>query len=136
MPAPAAPAMPAIDDPMAPAAAEPPPAAPAIDDPMAPAARNRRLRLSRPHRQRLAPAATPAAKPIDDDPFSSNQIRSLRLWTDASGKYQVEAALVSFDDGTVRLQKANGHYVRVSLDKLCLLDQQFVSSHQAIATAW
>ena len=48
------------------------------------------------------------------------------MWTDASGQYQVEARFVSFQDGTVRLQKANGRYVRIAYDLLCSVDQDFV----------
>ena len=55
-----------------------------------------------------------------------NDVKTLRMWTDASGKYQVEARFVSFQDGTVRLQKANGRYVRIAYDLLCSVDQDFV----------
>ena len=48
------------------------------------------------------------------------------MWTDASGKYQIEARFVSFQDGTVRLQKANGRYVRIGYDLLCWADQDLV----------
>jgi hypothetical protein len=82
-----------------------------------------------------AGAATPdtskpkpgAAKP--DDPFgdgSSNDVKTLRMWTDASGQYQLEARFVSFQDGTVRLQKANGGYVRIAYDLLSASDRDFV----------
>ena len=51
---------------------------------------------------------------------------SLRMWTDASGKYQLEARFVSFQDGTVRMQKANGRYVRIKYEMLCGTDQAYV----------
>ncbi len=70
------------------------------------------------------PDAKPAAK--GDDPFGSRDVKPLRMWTDASGQYHVEARLVSFQDGTVRLQKANGGYVRIAYDQLCDGDQSFV----------
>ena len=77
-------------------------------------------------------AKTPekAPKPADkDDPFGaggSNDVKTLRMWTDASGKYQIEARFVSFLDGSVRLQRADGHYVRIAYDRLCSVDQSFV----------
>ncbi len=66
--------------------------------------------------------------PPKDDPFGNagNDVKTMRTWTDVSGKYQIEARLVSFQDGTVRLQKANGHYVRIAYNLLCSGDQGFV----------
>ena len=62
----------------------------------------------------------------------------MRLGTDISGKYHVEATFVSVIGGTtVRLQKANGRYVRVAMDKLSLADQELVRGHlESVATAW
>jgi len=49
--------------------------------------------------------------------------------------FRSEAKYVSFNDGTVRLQKANGRYVRVAIDKLSLADQEFVRGQLgAVAT--
>ncbi len=83
------------------------------------------------------PAVTPpAAEPKkDDDPFGKNDSRGIRLWTDITGKYSVEARFVSFTDGTARLQKSNGRYVRVAVDKLSLMDQQLVRLIETVATA-
>ena len=80
------------------------------------------------HRTRSAEAGCPKPEKPKDDPFgaNSNDVKTLRMWTDASGKYQVEARFVSFQDGTVRLQKANGRYVRMAYDQLCSVDQDFV----------
>jgi hypothetical protein len=84
------------------------------------------------------PAKPKAEKPAKvDDPFGQNRTDSLRLWTDASGQHQVEARFVSLQDGTVRLQRENGRYVRIVLDNLSVADQQFVAQqNQAIATTW
>jgi hypothetical protein len=42
---------------------------------------------------------------------------------------------VSFSDGTVRLQKANGRYVRIEMDNLSAADQEFVRGQLgAVAT--
>jgi hypothetical protein len=49
------------------------------------------------------------------------------MWIDASGKYQVKARFVSLSsDGVVRLQKADGQYVRVALAKLSGDDRRVV----------
>jgi hypothetical protein len=68
------------------------------------------------------------SKPDRDPLFKngSNDVKTLRMWTDASGKYRVEAGFVSFRDGTVRLQKDDGRYVRIAYDRLCAVDQDFV----------
>ncbi len=87
----------------------------------------------------VAPPDPPATDPpvIEDDPFSSNDSGKLRTWTDASGKYQVEAVLVSASDGVIRLKKSNGRYCRIVMDKLSLLDQAHVQGHlESIAAAW
>jgi hypothetical protein len=82
------------------------------------------------------PAVRPRepAKPASDDPFSLSNRGGSRLWTDVSGQYHVEARLVSFDGQTVRLQRADGRYVRIAVGQLCTLDAQFVRQ-QTMAVA-
>ncbi len=84
------------------------------------------------------PPALPPTPPVDTDPFSSNDAQDVRLWTDISGQYHCEARFVALMDGnSVRLQQADGRYVRIVLDKLSLADQQFVQQQVgALATAW
>jgi len=54
-----------------------------------------------------------------------------RLWTDSAGKYHVEASLVEFGDGQVRLLRAdNQKIVTVPLERLSQDDQQFVRGLQ------
>ncbi len=91
------------------------------------------------------PLPKPAAKPADakppipekkDDPFGiRNDVKSLRQWTDASGKYRIEARFVSYQDGTVRLQKADGRYYRIKLDRLCAADKDFVLHQDGVLFA-
>jgi len=72
----------------------------------------------------------PSAPGKKDDPFGArNDVKPLRMWTDASGKYQLEARFVSCEEGTVRLQKADGRYYRIKYDRLSVTDQDFVG-HQ------
>jgi hypothetical protein len=47
----------------------------------------------------------------------------LRTWTDASGKFQIEAELVKVEDEQAVLRKADGSIVRVPLSKLSLEDR-------------
>ena len=72
------------------------------------------------------PRTAPAPEPPKDNPFGHNDVKSLRMWTDISGKYHAEARFVSFQDGTVRLQKASGGYVRIEYDLLSATDKDFV----------
>jgi hypothetical protein len=58
--------------------------------------------------------------------FGQDATGSQRSWTDASGEYQIEARLVGFQNGSVRLQRANGRYVRVAYERLSVVDQRFV----------
>jgi len=62
----------------------------------------------------------------------------LRTWTDNTGTYHVEAKFAaSLEDGSVRLVRADGRYVRVAFDRLSLLDQQSVREHvDKIAMSW
>lgn len=50
----------------------------------------------------------------------------IRLWTDVSGSYHVEATLVDCTEDMVCLQKANGRKVRVAMDRLCPEDRKYV----------
>ena len=68
----------------------------------------------------VAPAPLPIVAP--PPPFAP----VMRTWTDSSGLYQVQARFVSYQDGVVRLLKANGVYTRVPFAKLSLADQDYV----------
>lgn len=52
----------------------------------------------------------------------------VRLWTDVTGKLQVEAELMDFDNGNVWLKIPNGRRFHVPLGQLSQPDQQFVVS--------
>ena len=49
-----------------------------------------------------------------------------REWSDATGKYRVDATFVGFKEGNVRLKKQSGELVSVPLAKLRQDDQKFV----------
>ncbi|MBC7856263.1 MAG: hypothetical protein IAF94_22765 [Pirellulaceae bacterium] len=69
--------------------------------------------------------AAPAipANPTEGAPAASG----LRTWSDASGKFRIEAELVSLEDGSVNLKKKSGEVVSVPLAKLSKADQEFVA---------
>ncbi|MGO9109828.1 MAG: SHD1 domain-containing protein [Thermoguttaceae bacterium] len=52
---------------------------------------------------------------------------AFRVWTDASGKFQVTAKMQSFKRGMVTLEKADGKMSVVPLDKLSSDDQSWVA---------
>ena len=66
-------------------------------------------------------AATAAATPM---PVTN------RTWSDASGRFQIEAAFVSVVDGKVNLRRADGRVIAVPLEKLSAADQAYVQQQQ------
>ncbi len=54
-----------------------------------------------------------------------------RNWTDASGRFSIEAEMVGFQDGLVHLQRADGKVVKVPLEKLSPADQEFAGQAAA-----
>jgi len=74
------------------------------------------------------PAATEVAKAKlaelgADVPAATATSKGPRTWTDATGKFKIEAELVRVADGKVELKKADGTVVSVPLDKLSAADQ-------------
>jgi hypothetical protein len=52
----------------------------------------------------------------------------MRTWTDASGRFSIDAELVDVGEGIVRLKKADGQVISIPIEKLSQADQQFVRS--------
>ncbi len=77
--------------------------------------------------------ATPATPPAENDPFASNPTGGYRLWTDGSGKYQVEARFVEIIGTKARLQRPDGRYVRIEIQRLCSLDQGLIKLIESLA---
>ena len=75
------------------------------------------------------PAEKPDAKKRRKDltiRFRRTRTR-LKTWADASGRYRIEARFVGVvEGGVVRLQRADGRFVRVAIDRLSASDQQWV----------
>jgi outer membrane protein assembly factor BamB len=76
----------------------------------------------------LAAALVGAQENGDDE---SEPMTEVRTWTDASGQFTVEAAMLKVADGAVHLQKADGQVTKVPLGKLSKDDQKFVRDELA-----
>ena len=57
----------------------------------------------------------------------------MRTWRDSSGKFEIEATLVSFKGQTVTLKKKDGSTIRVLLKKLSDEDQKFIQDQSRAA---
>ncbi|MEZ6134233.1 MAG: SHD1 domain-containing protein [Pirellulaceae bacterium] len=53
----------------------------------------------------------------------------LRTWTDATGKYSVEAELITATRDAVKLRKTTGIEITVALSKLSVADREFANDH-------
>jgi len=70
------------------------------------------------------PPRPPGAEP--DRPARSAAVS--RTWTDATGRFSLEAALLEVKDGKAVLQRANGQVVRVPVAKLSKADRNYLAS--------
>ncbi len=59
----------------------------------------------------------------------------VRTWSDSTGKFKVEAELVSAQDGKVQLRKVDGKEITVPLKRLTEADQAFVKESLATKSA-
>jgi hypothetical protein len=55
---------------------------------------------------------------------------AFRTWIDATGKYKIEAELISQEDGTVKLKRRDGTIVSLPIDKLSEDDRKYLESLQ------
>lgn len=62
-------------------------------------------------------------KPKPDVPETRNM---LRTWTDATGKFKVQAILIAVSDGKVELKREDDSTIAVPIDKLSDADQEFL----------
>lgn len=69
-----------------------------------------------------APSAEPGAKASGS---------AIRTWSDVTGKFKIEAELVSVEEGKVNLKRKNGELVAVPLEKLSKEDQEFVAKAES-----
>jgi hypothetical protein len=57
------------------------------------------------------------------------------LWTDATGRYTTEAALVDYDGETVVLKNVSGKLISIPIEKLSANDQAFLKNQAAFMAA-
>src|SRR6187200_1881456 len=62
-------------------------------------------------------------------------VAEVRTWTSADGKFQVEAEMLSVQEGKVSLRKADGTEVTVPLTKLGEADRRFIAGRTALPPA-
>jgi hypothetical protein len=67
--------------------------------------------------------------------FVAGRAAGEHLWTDASGRYTTQAALVDFDGQTVVLKNVSGRLVSVPLERLSRNDQAFLTSQASFMAA-
>ena len=70
------------------------------------------------------PAELPSTATADDD-------SPLRTWSDSTGSYQTEAAMVEYADGKVHLRQRDGQVIAVSVSKLSRADQRYIRQELA-----
>jgi hypothetical protein len=59
-----------------------------------------------------------------------------RTWSDASGKFKIQASFVSNENGTITLKKSDGTELEIELKKLSAADQKFVADlEKAVANS-
>ena len=64
------------------------------------------------------------------------QAGEVRTWTDATGKYTIEATLIAFDDDQVIIERAeDNELASVDIEKLSTADQEYLESKEAIDEA-
>jgi hypothetical protein len=54
-----------------------------------------------------------------------------RIWTDSTGKYKLDAELVTFNDRNVVLKRADHEMVAVPIEKLSAADREYLKSKEA-----
>ncbi len=72
-----------------------------------------------------ASSSAEAAIAADNGPPND---RDVRTWTDSTGKFTIEATLLEFADGKVKLERTDGRIVTLPFEKLSAADQQFVEA--------
>ncbi|MFM9118533.1 MAG: SHD1 domain-containing protein, partial [Planctomycetota bacterium] len=75
------------------------------------------------------PAGKAGAK--GENPFDNGEASKPRTWTDATGKFKVEATFTELKDDTVHLKKTDGSPLKVPLEKLSEADQKVAKQFAA-----
>lgn len=65
----------------------------------------------------------------------SSAASQMREWVDATGKFKIQAKMLSQADGKVELEKSDGLVVTLPIDKLSVKDQTFLKESKASQSA-
>ncbi len=69
---------------------------------------------------------TPATSSVADGTTApSNSTEGIRTWSDATGRFKIEAEYVSMEGDKVKLRRADGRSIEIAIDKLSPVDQAF-----------
>jgi len=71
-------------------------------------------------------ATTPATSDSSGDTFEETASAETRIWTDSTGRFRIEAALVEVTGGVAQLRKTDGGVISVPVAKLSEADQKFL----------
>lgn len=71
-----------------------------------------------------------AAATASTEPAEEVERAVLRIWTDRSGRHQIQAKYRGTEDGKVKLERADGTVLSVPLEKLSEADQRFLGKAQ------
>jgi len=82
------------------------------------------------------PTASRPKKPADDpnkepQPTEPPEEEPVRTWTDRTGQYKIEAALIEVKRGKVRLKTEEGKILSIPFNKLSKADQEYVRKQRA-----
>ncbi len=88
-----------------------------------------------PAQSRVAVARPAAILPPAAQVAVAEAPNALRVWTDDTGNYRVNARLVSVGETTVRLLKDTGKYTTVPMGRLSRIDLDFVLRHNVTSVA-
>jgi len=69
-----------------------------------------------------------------DRAASDSGVPGMRTWTDDTGRYRIEAALIAVEGGRVRLRKTSGQEIEVPLGRLSREDRLWAERRASEAT--
>lgn len=64
---------------------------------------------------------------LEESEGAGGMTSEMRTWTDATGKFKIEAKMLGNEDGGIELEKKDGRVITLPLDKLSKTDQEFVA---------
>lgn len=79
-------------------------------------------------KQLVRRAEVAASTPAANSPPAQQLLPGVRVWTDSTGQYKVEAEFVEAADGKVTLRKKDGSLAVLPLERLCEEDQGLIAS--------